>query len=374
MSQFIKIHPSDNVIITLRAYHEGEKVLVDGNEVMIKSDVPSGHKIALKRIDQGANVIKYGFPIGHASTTIEIGEHAHVHNIKTNLGENESYTYKPIEAKVTTALPEKKIQVYKRSNGEIGIRNELWIVPTVGCVNGIAKEIIKEFEMDHDLEAIDGVFAFTHPYGCSQMGDDHINTKETLQNIVRHPNAGGVLVLGLGCENNQIEAFKASLGEYDRDRVKFLVTQEVEDEVETGSRLLSEIYDIMSKDMRTEEDFSKLRIGLECGGSDGLSGITANPLLGVFSDYIIHYGGTTVLTEVPEMFGAESILMDRCKTETLFDHTVEMVQSFKQYYRDHGQVIYENPSPGNKRVASQPWKTSPWDVFENQVTVWYLMY
>ena len=351
MGLFIKIHDKDNVVIALEDMSAGEVLSVDGQELKLLADVKRGHKIALKDIEENEDIMKYGFAIGHATAPIKVGEHVHVHNVKTNLSDLISYEYQPVLDTVNTKVPRKDIHVYKRKNGEIGIRNELWIVPTVGCVNGIANQIINEFKSEMGEEAlkvIDGVFAFTHPYGCSQMGDDHINTRATLQNVVKHPNAGGVLVLGLGCENNQVGIFRDTLGEYDEDRVKFLITQEADDEIEEGVKALKALFDLMKSDMRTTEDFSMLRIGLECGGSDGLSGITANPMLGVFSDYIIGHGGTTVLTEVPEMFGAETILMNRCEDESLFEKTVEMVNGFKKYYKDHGQVIYENPSPGNK--------------------------
>lgn len=348
MKGYILIHPNDNVIIALKSFDKGDVISLD-EDIVLQDAIMRGHKIAIKALAVGDAVCKYGYPIGTASEAIEPGQHVHVHNVKTALDDVEEYDYKLAEVEVMTKLAKKPINAYKRANGDIGIRNELWIVPTVGCVNGIANELKKEFELSTAPGNFDGVHVFGHPYGCSQMGDDHVNTKETLQNIVKHPNAGAVLVLGLGCENNQIDAFKETLGAYDGDRVKFLVTQEVEDELEVGLELLEELYEVMKKDQREEMDFSKLRIGLECGGSDGLSGITANPLLGLFSDYIIHHGGTTVLTEVPEMFGGEQILMNRCKTPELFDKTVSMVNGFKQYYKDHGQVIYENPSPGNKK-------------------------
>jgi altronate hydrolase len=255
-----------------------------------------------------------------------------------------------------TVRAEKTINVYPRFNDEIGIRNELWIIPTVGCVNGVAAKIIEHFKekcMEEgislkSMDNFDGIYAYSHNYGCSQMGDDHANTRATLQNIVKHPNAGGVLVIGLGCENNQVKAFKETLGTYNEDRVEFLVSQEVEDEIEAGVKLVEGLFNKMKQDKRVEKPLSMLRVGLECGGSDGLSGITANPLIGRFSDYLINHGGTTVLTEVPEMFGAETILMNRCISKEVFEKTVSMVNDFKDYYKKHDQVIYDNPSPGNK--------------------------
>ncbi|MGL4915231.1 MAG: UxaA family hydrolase, partial [Aeromonas allosaccharophila] len=269
-------------------------------------------------------------------------------NLATNLNELDEYSYQPELAEVSTTLPDREIQIYRREDGQIGIRNELWILPTVGCVNALAKQMKQQIERDANLGDIDGVHLFSHQYGCSQLGQDHLNTRTLLQNLVHHPNSGGVLVVGLGCENNQIAAFKETLGDFDESRVRFMVCQQQDDEVEHGVGLLNELLTRMKEDKRQLGRLGELKFGLECGGSDGLSGITANPLLGCFSDYVIQHGGTSVLTEVPEMFGAERILMSRCQNEQTFDNTVLMVNEFKQYFIDHHQPIYENPSPGNK--------------------------
>lgn len=241
------------------------------------------------------------------------------------------------------------MQIYRRANGDVGVRNELWILPTVGCVNGIARQIQNRFLKEtNNAEGTDGVFLFSHTYGCSQLGDDHINTRTMLQNMVRHPNAGAVLVIGLGCENNQVAAFRETLGDIDPERVHFMICQQQDDEIEAGIAHLHQLYSVMRNDKREPGKLSELKFGLECGGSDGLSGITANPMLGRFSDYVIANGGTTVLTEVPEMFGAEQLLMDHCRDEATFEKLVTMVNDFKQYFIAHDQPIYENPSPGNK--------------------------
>ena len=242
----------------------------------------------------------------------------------------------------------RKVNVYVRRNGDVGIRNELWVIPTVGCVNGQAKLIVDTFKEKYGTQGFDGVFTYTHPYGCSQLGDDHERTKLILQKMVRHPNAGGVLVLGLGCENNQMSAFREGLGKVDEDRIKFMVCQDEQDEIASGVKLLKQIADVIKNDKRTERDISCLKVGLKCGGSDGLSGITANPLVGRFSDYIVAAGGTTVLSEVPEMFGAEQLLMNRAKDKKIFEKTVKLINDFKDYFRRNGQTVYENPSPGNK--------------------------
>ena len=344
MNDYIIINDNDNVAVVLRPFNKGEVVC----GVTLLDDVPQAHKVALKNINKGENIIKYGCPIGHATKDILAGNHVHVQNTKTNLNDVFDYEYTPDFADVKTICKDKTVEVYARKNGEFGIRNELWIVQLVGCVSGNAHQIIENFKANYDYSKIDGVYTFNHPFGCSQMGNDHNMTKTYLQNMVKHPNAGGILVLGLGCENNQMKAFMETLGEYDPERVRTLVCQEVEDEVAEGTKLLAELYEVMKNDVRTTHPISVLRVGLKCGGSDGMSGITANPLLGKFSDYMALNGGTTVLGEVPEMFGAEHLLMARAKDEDTFKKVVELVNDFKIYFKNHDQVIYENPSPGNK--------------------------
>ncbi|KAE9529825.1 UxaA family hydrolase [Testudinibacter aquarius] len=348
MKQLIKINPQDNVAVALQDLSPRQTVNLDGAVFKVKSAVARGHKIALQPIANGDLVIKYGYPIGHATQPIELGEHVHVHNTKTNLSDINDYQYQPVATALDRQIADKEVQLYRRTNGEVGIRNELWIVPTVGCVVGIARQIQKQFLQNHPELAIDGVYTFNHSYGCSQLGDDHENTKIILQDMVKHPNAGGVLVIGLGCENNQVDVFQQTLGNYDPQRVKFMVSQKVGDEVEAGVALLEQLYQQMVLDKRQVGKLSEVKFGLECGGSDGFSGITANPMLGLFSDYLTSHGGTTVLTEVPEMFGAERILMSHCRDEQTFTKTVAMVNDFKQYFIRHQQPIYENPSPGNK--------------------------
>lgn len=347
MSKTIVIHHNDTVGVALEPLLAGDYV----NEVTLLDDIPQAHKFALKDIKEGEDIIKYGLPIGHAITDIKKGQHVHVHNIKTNLNDNLEYSYTPkFETLKEYIKEEKTFEGYVRKNGDVGIRNELWIIPTVGCVNGICQNIAKIFKMNHpSLDGVDGVYVFTHPYGCSQMGDDHVSTRKSLQNLMLHPNAGGVLVVGLGCENNQMKDFKETSEPYDEDRVSFMVAQEEEDEIAKGVELLEELYAKARLDERSTCPVSKLKIGLKCGGSDGLSGVTANPLLGLLSDYITSNGGTCVLTEVPEMFGAETILMNRAENEEVYNKIVNLINNFKEYYRKNNQVIYENPSPGNKK-------------------------
>ncbi|MBO5096968.1 MAG: altronate dehydratase [Agathobacter sp.] len=302
-------------------------------------NLEDGHKYALRDIAEGENIIKYGNPIGHAICDIKKGEHVHTHNIKTNLAGNLEYTYEPVFYDIPEEDKNRTFMGYVRENGDVGIRNEIWIVNTVGCVNKVAEEIAKAT----------GARCFPHPFGCSQLGDDQLTTQKVLAGMVKHPNAAGVLVLGLGCENNNIDVFKEVLGEYNPKRVRFLVCQEYEDEVEEGIKVVKELQAYADTFKRTEVPVSKLRIGLKCGGSDGYSGITGNPLVGRLSDKVIAMGGSCVLTEVPEMFGAEHLLMQRCENEEVFNKTVALINNFKDYYTRHNQVIYENPSPGNKK-------------------------
>ncbi|WP_400162046.1 UxaA family hydrolase [Brevibacillus sp. TJ4] len=348
---FIQIHKSDNVWICLRDVKKGESVEVNGQTVVACEDIPSGHKIANQSIAAGSDIVKYGFPIGHATAGISAGEWVHSHNVKTNLEGEVSYSYNPVATSVYPhARDENRTFLgYVRENGDVGVRNEIWIVNTVGCINKVAEQLAKMADQTYKSEHIDGVYHFPHPFGCSQLGDDLVHTQKILADLVNHPNAGGVLVLGLGCENNYIDLFKEAIGPYHADRVKFLAVQQVEDEMEEGLELIEELVAYASQFKRQEVPVSKLKVGLKCGGSDGLSGITANPLVGVFSDQLISLGGATVLTEVPEMFGAETILMERAKDEQVYAKIVELVNDFKHYFAKNGQPIYENPSPGNKK-------------------------
>ena len=346
---FLKINPADSVVVCLQPKAKGEIIEVDNLRITVNQDTPAGHKVLIKDVKEGEDIIKYGYPIGHARQDLKAGDWVNENNLKTNLSGTLEYTYQPVNKELDIKNENRFFKAYKRKNGEVGVRNELWIVPTVGCVNGIAEKLANKLRQETGCEGIDAVYAWHHNFGCSQLSGDHENTRKILRDICLHPNAGGVLVLSLGCENNQPDDFMAMLGDYDKDRIKLLVTQKVVgDEVEEGMRLLRELYDIAKNDRREEVPVSKLRVGLKCGGSDGFSGITANPLVGEFSDWLVAQGGTSVLTEVPEMFGAETILMNRCRTEELFQQTVSMINNFKEYFLSHGEPVGENPSPGNK--------------------------
>lgn len=348
MKKYIQINPADNVIVAIDPLSAGDNITVGTTTITVSEDIPAGHKVALQDFRTGDPVIKYGFPIGHARNDIPTGSWVNEKNIKTNLEGLQDYTWQPQETVLNIPAQGLAFNGYRRKNGDVGIRNEIWVIPTVGCVNGIINQLAETLRRETSGKDIDAIVAFPHNYGCSQLGNDHENTRKILRDMVKHPNAGAVLVVGLGCENNQPDSFREFLGEYDTDRVRFLVCQQVEDEQEEGMKLLHELYTIASADKRTSVPLSELRVGLKCGGSDGFSGITANPLLGVFSDFLVAQGGTTVLTEVPEMFGAETLLMNRCETEELFNKTVHLINDFKAYFLENKQPVYENPSPGNK--------------------------
>lgn len=376
MQDFLKINDNDNVVVALNTIPAGEKITVsvgDGQKTVIaREEIPAGHKMAIFDIPEGGEVIKYGYRIGNAKENITEGSWIHTHNVKTALGDLLEYTYNP------TPVEEKKTEDvtfmgFNRPDGKVGVRNEIWVIPTVGCVNNVATAIAKQANA-FVKGSVEEVIAFPHPYGCSQMGDDQEHTRKILADLINHPNAGGVLVLGLGCENSNIDVLKPYIGDYDENRVKFLVCQEHEDEIADSVEVIKGLIDYASKFEREPISVSKLVIGMKCGGSDGLSGITANPLVGRFSDLLISKGGTTILTEVPEMFGAETILMNRCANEKLFHQTVDLINDFKNYFKSHNQTIYENPSPGNKRVVSPLWRTSLWDVPRSPEVLWSRVY
>ena len=348
MRTYIQINPADNVVVAVKNLQTGASLDINGRTIVVLQDIPAGHKVALQDFKEGDHIIKYGAPIGHAREVITTGSWVNEKNIKTNLEGLREYEFNPQPIPEQPSGKSLSFKGYRRKNGEVGIRNEIWVIPTVGCVNGITHRLADRLRQETQGTGVDAIVAFPHNYGCSQLGDDHENTRKILRDMVLHPNAGAVLVVGLGCENNQVGAFREMLGNYDTERIRFMETQKVDDELETGMELLRKLYAIASQDKRTDIPLSELRVGLKCGGSDGFSGITAKPLLGVFSDFLVAQGGTTVLTEVPEMFGAETILMNRSESKAVFEKTVHLINDFKSYFIENKQPIYENPSPGNK--------------------------
>ncbi len=358
----IKIHDRDNVVIAMTPLDAHVRIGNGIEKVVTASQIARGHKIALAKLEVGQPIIKYGFSIGRATQEIRAGDWVHTHNLETMLGDNVEYTYRPStvtrSARVggpdapdgvprDAAPPPKEFKGYRKANGT-GTRNEIWIINTVACVNNAAERIARQAHEQFATGNIDGIYAFPHPYGCSQLGDDLKATQKVLAGLLNHPNAGGVLVLGLGCENNAIKYFVDQIGGFDPARVKFLNAQDVEDEVEEGLKLVAQLAGYADSFHRELRPLADLVIGMKCGGSDGLSGITANPLVGRISDRLSDSGGTAIISEVPEMFGAEHILMNRARDEVVFRSIVEMINGFKNYYRRYGQPIFENPSPGNK--------------------------
>ena len=356
----IKINAQDNVAVILQPVVSGEIIQIDNVTIKVQETIDKGHKIAIRKIANQEKIIKYGYPIGHAVQDIEPGFKVHVHNMKTDLSEKTEYSYNPENISEFKELDEtvnfdstldSYFYGFKRRDGKVAVRNELWIIPTVGCVNSVAQKLAND---NQKLVAgsLEGIYTFTHPFGCSQMGEDHLMTQKVLAAMTQHPNAAGVLIVGLGCENNTMDQFKqvikAKNPSFDPNRIRYLVCQEVEDEYSAGSEMLGELAEIAKQYSREQVPVSELIIGMKCGGSDGLSGITANPAVGIFSDLLISKGGSTILTEVPEMFGAEGMLMNRCISEQVYTKLVKTLDDFKKYFVDHGQVVYENPSPGNK--------------------------
>ncbi len=342
------VSPLDSVAVAITEQAKGRVVEINDTSVTLLDDIPFGHKIAIRPIAEGEDVVKYGYSIGVATRNIAVGEHVHSHNMKTGLEGLLDYTYTPSDS--VTADPAAEIPTfvgYERANGRVGVRNEIWIIPTVGCINRMSKIIEEQARRAHP-ELASSIHAFTHPYGCSQLGDDLDMTQRFLKGLITHPNAGAVLVLSLGCENNHLGVFRDYLGEIDSERVRFMTAQAVDDEFEVAAQEIAELVEIISQDQRSTQPASKLIVGMKCGGSDAFSGITANPLLGQISDRLISVGGAAMLTEVPEMFGAETILMNRAKDSETFDGVVKLINDFKEYFIRHDQEIYENPSPGNK--------------------------
>jgi altronate hydrolase len=353
MNKFVQLHSNDDVVISLEGIQKGQSLQIQTKDrgmihIKARDDIPKGHKMLVNPVKRGEDVIKFGYSIGKAKEDLPIGDWVHTHNLASGLHGILEYSYHPSRQNTKEPSQNHTFQGYIRENGEAGIRNEIWIINTVGCINKTCELLAKMGNEQFKDRQIDGVHHFSHPYGCSQLGDDLTHTQKLLAALVQHPNAAGVLVVGLGCENNQIEAFKEVIGEFPPNRIKFLKAQEVQDELESGLRLMGELVEYAEGFVRKPIPVSKLKIGLKCGGSDGFSGITANPLVGAVSDLIVGNGGTTILTEVPEMFGAETILMNRASDEETFKKIVGLINDFKQYFIRHDQEIYENPSPGNK--------------------------
>lgn len=341
----IRVAPDDDVAVALRPLSAGTPVEIADARIVLATDIPKGHKIAIRPITAGADVRKFGWPFGKALRNIAVGEHVHTHNVATRLEGVEDYDFRPSLPRDAVASS-RTFEGYRRRDGRVGTRNEIWILCTVGCVARTAERIAR-IANERFVGRVDGVHAFTHPFGCSQLGDDLSNTRRVLAALAAHPNAGGVLVIGLGCESNQLDALLAELPAADRDRVRGFSAQKVDDETEEGLAAVEQLVQIAERDKRETCPLSSLVVGLKCGGSDGFSGLTANPLVGAIADRVADAGGTPILTEIPEVFGAERLLMARAQDHAVFDGIVAVVNDFKRYFLDHNQPVYENPSPGN---------------------------
>lgn len=352
MVRLIQIDGTDNVAVAPFDIEKGVLCATRKSKVTAATRIRKGHKVALERIAAGESIIKYGWPIGTATELIEEGSAVHIHNVRTNLSGTLEYNYEPsppilpLSTTLSGALPS-TFTGYARANDQVGVRNEIWIIPTTGCVNGLAERLARHAAGKPEYRDIDGVFALSHSFGCNQLGDDHLRTQQVLADLVHHPNAGAVLVISLGCETNNIENFKSIIGDWNQKRVEFMVCQDEDDEFLTGTKKLSKLLGYASGFKRAALPINALRVGLTCGGSDAFSGITANPLVGAFADELVRAGGSTVLTEVPEMFGAEVELLNRSIDGSVFEKGVEMINSFKQYFLDRGHPVHENPAPGN---------------------------
>lgn len=348
MANVLRVNQDDNVVIAVSLLPKGTVVEDQGKEITLLSDIPMGHKIATRAIKNGENVIRYGNPIGHAVSDITAGEYVHTHNVKTNLSDIVEYTYEPNLKPVEAAGEMPTFDGYRREDGKVGIRNEIWVIPTVFCANGPVQRIVELANQKYPkTDNFDGFYALTHPNGCSQMTEDLFNTQKILANLAKHPNAGGTLLVSLGCEVNNLDAFMPVLGEHDPNRVKSMISQEVEDEIAVGMELIDELYQHVITFKRETLPVSELVLAVNCGGSDGFSGITANAILGKVTDIVTGFGGTVVMTEVPEMFGAEHILMNRAADQEVFNKIVNLINDYKKYFKKYGQIIYDNPTQGN---------------------------
>jgi altronate hydrolase len=342
----LKLHERDNVAVALAPLEAGQRVTVGGVDLLVRQPIPRGHKLALESLGVGDIAIKFGWPIGRMRFAAAAGDHVHVHNLATLLSGVEGYAYAPLPSAPLPRDVASRFEGYRRGDGRVGTRNEIWVIPTVGCVARTAERIATIANARHSGQ-VDGVFAFGHPHGCSQLGDDLAGTRSLLASLACHPNAGGVLLIGLGCESNQLDRLLQEIPEALRARVRMLKAQAVEDETEAGLAAVDALVARAALATRESVPLSELVVGLKCGGSDGFSGLTANPLVGRICDHVVGAGGAAILTEIPEIFGAERLLMARARDYAVFDATVGVVNDFKRYFLAQGQPVSENPSPGN---------------------------
>jgi altronate hydrolase len=342
----LQVHGGDSVAVCLRDVAAGERLTLGGQLLEIGAATPRGHKIALRPHSVGTQVMKYGHTIGHATQDIATGAHVHTHNLASDLGQHDQYQYGGQAVRAPVLPTPREFMGYRRADGQVGIRNEVWILCTVGCVAQTVHRIAEAAQREF-AGRTDGIFAFGHPFGCSQLGDDLSGTRQLLAALAQHPNAGAVLIVGLGCENNQLNALIAALGPRAADRLAYFNAQAVSDEIEAGVAALAPLVARMAADVRSKCALGDLVIGLKCGGSDAFSGLTANPLVGRICNAVTGSGGTAILTEIPELFGAERVLLERCDDRSTFADLAQLINDFKGYFTAHHQPVFENPSPGN---------------------------
>ncbi len=319
---------------------------IGGARITLLDAVPQGHKFALRSHAEADVFVRYGEAIGRASAAVAPGKHVHSHNLVTALAGERVYAAPASGTAALTAKPLPSWRGYARADGRYATRNEVWLLPTVGCVAPLAELAAREASLRH-AGRIDAIAGFGHPYGCSQLGDDLAGTRAALAALCDNPNAGGVVLIGLGCESNQLDALIACVPERSRAKLRVLRAQDAGDELAEVLALIDDLVDELAPLRREEAPASALTVGLKCGGSDAFSGLTANPLLGRFSERLAASGGRVILTEIPEIFGAEDALLARAVSPQVFEAAGGLINRFKRHYLDAGLPVSENPSPGN---------------------------
>ncbi len=344
----MRAHVSDDVAAALRDLTAGEIADIEGVPTVLREDIPAGHKFALRHLERGEAVRRYGADIGIMSEPAQRGALVHSHNLATALIGEVAYARDTGDAAhaASTARSLPAWRGYRRADGRWATRNEIWLLPTVGCVAPLVEDIAREANALH-AGKLDGIVGFGHPHGCSQLGDDLAGTRAALAGLCDNPNAGGVLLIGLGCESNQLDDLVALVPEGSRAKIRMMRAQEPGDEHERALELIAQLVEELAPLEREEAPAAALTVGLKCGGSDALSGLTANPLLGRFTDQLVASGGKAVLTEIPEIFGAERALFSRAVSREVFEAAGALLNRFKRYFLEQGQPVSENPSPGN---------------------------
>jgi altronate dehydratase len=353
-SRMLTLHPQDNIAVALADIPAGEIDSATGVKVL--QSVKQGHKIAIAAIGAGQNVLRYGQTIGQATADIVAGEHVHVQNL--GMGEHTNDYAHATEAKPLTAIPDvRTFNGYHRADGSVGTRNYLGILTSVNCSGSVAKFIAEAAEKSGLLDAfpnIDGIVPITHGTGCGMSGENegYETLFRTLSGYAQHPNFGGILLIGLGCEVMQVSDLVGGRAIRADGALRYMTIQHeggTRKTIQKGLAELRSIAQLANTATRQPAPVSHLTVGMQCGGSDGYSGITANPALGVASDLLVRHGGTTILSETSEIYGAEHLLTRRAATVAVGEKLIARVRWWEDYTaRNHGEMD-NNPSPGNKR-------------------------